>query len=70
MAVDVKVGPTFEAGVARPLFQTRHRERITVADLFSYDVSTDGQRFLVNTDVEVTSPPLTVVPHWTAELKK
>ena len=71
MAVDVKEGPTFEADVATPLFQTRTREHISSTDLFSYDVSPDGQRFLVNTDVgEVTSLPLTVVLNWTAELKK
>jgi serine/threonine protein kinase/Tol biopolymer transport system component len=71
MAVDVTVGSTFVAGTARPLFQTRRREHIASADLFSYDVSADGQRFLVNTDVgEVTSSPLTVVLNWTAELKK
>ncbi len=71
MAVDVKTGSTFEASVARSLFQVRRREHVATADLFSYDVSADGQRFLVNTDVgEVTSPPLTVVLNWTAELKK
>ncbi len=72
MAVDVKVGSSaFEAGAARSLFQTRRREHIAAADLFSYDVSADGQRFLVNTDVgEVTSSPLTVVLNWTAELKR
>ena len=71
MAVGVKEGPTFNADVAGPLFQTRRREHISSADLFSYDVSTDGQRFLVNTDVgEVTASPLTVVLNWTVELKK
>ncbi len=71
MAVEVKEGPTFEAGAARPLFQTRRREHVSSTDLFSYDVSADGQRFLVNTDVgEVTSSPLTVVLNWTAELKR
>ncbi|HSS44757.1 MAG TPA: hypothetical protein VLO07_05380, partial [Thermoanaerobaculia bacterium] len=71
MAVDVREGPTFEADVARPLFQTRLRQHISSADLFSYDVSADGQRFLVNTDVgEVTSPPLTVVLNWAEGLKR
>jgi dipeptidyl aminopeptidase/acylaminoacyl peptidase len=71
IAVEVKTGTTFEAGAARPLFQTRPREHMSSADLFSYDVSADGQRFLVNTDVgEATSPPLTVILNWTAGLKK
>ncbi|MGH9316914.1 MAG: protein kinase domain-containing protein, partial [Thermoanaerobaculia bacterium] len=71
MTVDVKAGAKFEADAARPLFQTRRREHISAADLFSYDVSADGQRFLVNTDVgEAASSPLTVVLNWTAELKR
>ncbi len=70
MAVEVKQGSAFEAGAARPLFQTRRREHISSTDLFSYDVSADGQRFLVNTDVgEVASSPLTVVLNWTAGLR-
>lgn len=71
MAVEVKDGPTFDADVARPLFQTRRRVHISSADLFSYDVSDDGQRFLVNTDVgDVTSSSLTVVLNWSAKLRQ
>jgi eukaryotic-like serine/threonine-protein kinase len=69
MVVSVKGGPTFEADAARPLFETRLRQPISSADLFSYDVSADGQHFLVNTDVgEVTSSPLTAVLNWTADV--
>ncbi|HEY6148426.1 MAG TPA: hypothetical protein VIZ69_12030, partial [Thermoanaerobaculia bacterium] len=71
MAVEMRDGSPIEAGPARPLFQTRRREHISSADLFSYDVSADGQRFLVNTDVgELASPTLTVVLNWTAESKR
>jgi Tol biopolymer transport system component len=71
MAVAVKEGPTFYADMAKPLFQTRLRQHISSVDLFSYDVSPDGRRFLLNTDVgEVASSPLTVVLNWTAGLKK
>jgi len=71
MAIEVKEGPTFDAGVAKPLFQTQVRQQVSSVDLFSYDVSADGQRFLVNTDVgDVTSPALTIVLNWAAELKK
>jgi Tol biopolymer transport system component len=70
MAVGVREGSTFEADVAKPLFQTRVRQPISSVDLFSYDVAPDGQRFLVNTDVgEVTATPLTVVLNWAADLK-
>jgi Tol biopolymer transport system component len=71
MAVDVKPGATFEAGVARPLFQTHRRIHVSSTDQFSYDVSADGQRFLVSNDVGgSTSPQLTAVLHWTAGLKQ
>jgi Tol biopolymer transport system component len=71
MVVEVKPASAFEAGEAKPLFQTRRREHVSSTDLFSYDVSADGHRFLVNTDVgEVSSSPLTVVLNWAAELRK
>jgi eukaryotic-like serine/threonine-protein kinase len=71
MSVDVKEGTTFDAEAARPLFETRLRQPISSADLFSYDVSVDGQHFLLNTDVgEVTSSPLTAVLNWTAEVER
>lgn len=70
MAVAVKSDPTFEADVAKPLFQIRRRQQTYAADLFSYDVSPDGERFLVNTDVaEATSTTLNVVLNWGAEEK-
>jgi eukaryotic-like serine/threonine-protein kinase len=69
MAVEVKVGTTFQPGLPRALFQTRV---IGLCDeLNHYAVSKDGQRFLVNTVVEEsTSNPLTVVLNWTAELRR
>jgi Tol biopolymer transport system component len=71
MAVAVREGPSFEAGAATALFQTRRRERISATDLFSYDVSADGQRFLVNSDVgEVASSPLNLVLHGTTGAKR
>ena len=71
MASAIKAGATFDAEPARPLFTIRRREPVSSLDLFSYDVSPDGQRFLVNTDIsETTAPPLTVVLNWTQELKR
>jgi Tol biopolymer transport system component len=38
---------------------------------YQYDVSADGQRFLVNTIVEATAlPPITLVVNWPASLQK
>jgi eukaryotic-like serine/threonine-protein kinase len=59
-------GSSFEVGAVKPLFQTR-----AAATRFSYDVSADGQRFLINTTPEqTTSAPITIVLNWTAGLKK
>jgi eukaryotic-like serine/threonine-protein kinase len=68
MAVPVGPGPSF--GVPKPLFQTRVPIGV---DPFRthYDVSGDGQRFLVNTQIGDPAPnPITVVLNWTAALKK
>lgn len=63
MAVDVKVvGSNFEAGVPRLLFG--------IPRSVGFEVSGDGQRFLIPVPVEETSPtPITVVLNWTADLK-
>jgi serine/threonine protein kinase/Tol biopolymer transport system component len=68
MAVDVKTGSGFAAGTPKPLFRTR----IKSLDIgFQYDVSPDGQRFLVNTLPEGEQrDEITVVQNWTAELRK
>jgi Tol biopolymer transport system component len=60
-------GASFEVGAVQALFQTRAR-----AGLGSpYDVSADGQRFLINTlPALADAPPFTVVFNWTAGLKK
>ncbi len=64
MAVEVKAtATTFEPGRPRELFQTR---AATTTVISVYDVSGDGQRFLINTDIEAEGPtPITVVTNWT-----
>jgi Tol biopolymer transport system component len=63
MAVPVRLDPTFQGGSPAALFSVRGG---TV-----YDVSADGQRFLVNSDVtEQVAPPLTLITDWTALLKE
>jgi eukaryotic-like serine/threonine-protein kinase len=63
-------GASFEAGAARPLFAVRPRPQVTLGD-YPYDVSADGQRFLVNTLVEETaSSAITLVVNWAGGLKK
>ena len=63
-------GATFEVRAVRTLFAVRPRPMVTLGD-YPYDVSADGQRFLVNTLVEETaSAAITLVVNWTAGLKK
>jgi dipeptidyl aminopeptidase/acylaminoacyl peptidase len=69
MSVDTKLGPTFEAGVPKTLFETR----VTVLTTFRnhYTVTGDGQRFLINSGLEETNfTPISVVVNWTADLKR
>jgi Tol biopolymer transport system component len=55
-------------GAPRPLFALRPRPPARL-DAYSYDVSPDGRRFVVNTLVEDTTPTaITLVLNWTAAL--
>jgi hypothetical protein len=62
MGVEVKTnGSSFEAGVPKLLFERG----------FGFDVSGDGQRFLIPVPGEESlSAPITVVLNWTADLKR
>jgi Tol biopolymer transport system component len=71
MAVPLKTGDSFEAGPAVALFQTHTRQPVSLWDAFSYDVSADGQRFLINTKVDDPNPaPLSIVLNWASEMEK
>ena len=60
----------FAVAAVRPLFAVRPRPMVRL-DAYPYDISSDGQRFLVNTLVEETTAlPITLVVNWTAGLKK
>jgi eukaryotic-like serine/threonine-protein kinase len=67
MAVAIKTtASTIEVGAVRPLFQT---QAATMAN--NYDVSGDGQRFIVNSLVESqASAAITLVVNWPEALKK
>jgi serine/threonine protein kinase len=66
MVVPVTTRGAFDAGPVRELFQ------LEVADALGslYDVSPDGQRFLVNVRVGEPVAPITVVVNWMADLNK
>jgi serine/threonine protein kinase/Tol biopolymer transport system component len=61
-------GATLDIGAARVLFDVRPGNPISG---YQYDVTSDGQHFLVNTSLEQkVSSPITVVINWMAGLKK
>jgi eukaryotic-like serine/threonine-protein kinase len=71
MAAEVKNAAGFEAGPPAPLFVTHPRQPLSAMDFFSYDVTADGQKFLVNTKMDTTSSaPLSVILNWSAEMEK
>jgi len=69
-AVPVNTVTAFSTGTPTPLFQFHGRAPISSTDVFSYDVSKDGKRFLVNRYVKPESiTPLTIVLNAAAEQK-
>jgi hypothetical protein len=66
-------GSAFEVGAVRELFETRPRlaSWLGYGPGVNFDVSADGQGFLVNTVTETAPPrPITIVVNWTAGLRK
>jgi eukaryotic-like serine/threonine-protein kinase len=62
MAVPVSVESTFSSGTPAPLFQVFGRAPISSTDLFTYDVTRDGKRFLVNRYIRPEHiRPLTII---------
>ena len=70
MAVSVTTGASFDAGTPTVLFQANPREMVATSEQANYDVSKDGQRFLVNSQVKTAMTPMSVVLNWTAKLNK
>jgi eukaryotic-like serine/threonine-protein kinase len=71
MAVPVSLESGFATGTPTPLFQVYGRAPISSTDLFTYDVTPDGQRFLVNRYVTPEHvKPLTIILNATAEQSK
>jgi hypothetical protein len=69
MAAGVRTGETVEAGVPAPLFKASMTpDPLTPTP---YDVTADGQRFLVLVQSENTSQPsLTVTTNWLAKVRR
>ena len=71
MAVSVKTGPALVFGPPKALFESREHEPITAEEFFTYDVSPDGQRFLINAIPEQEEiRPVDILLNWSSQLKK
>lgn len=63
-AVDIRAGQTFDYGEPRVLFEMQANVSATRN---SYVPSRDGRKFLINTLVETSASPITVVLNWLAD---
>jgi Tol biopolymer transport system component len=67
MAVEIRAGGTFQAGIPQPLFQAHIQSITNVRN--HYLATADGQRFLMLAPLGRESmPPTTIVLNWSAEL--
>src|SRR5262249_46270521 len=67
MAVPIHLATdTIEAGAPVPLFATHMGPALSFPNRQQYDVSPDGQRFLMNTIIEEAPSPITVILNWKA----
>jgi serine/threonine protein kinase len=70
-AVAVNSEGSFSTGNPTPLFHSQLRAQVSSTDLFNYDVSKDGQRFLVNRYAKPPQvTPLHIVLNATSGLQK
>jgi hypothetical protein len=71
MVIAVQTQPTFAAAKPKVLFE-RHYEASPQSFLANYDVSPDGQRFLMikASEQESTAMQINVVLNWFEELKE
>jgi serine/threonine protein kinase/Tol biopolymer transport system component len=67
MAVPVNTGANFDPGTPAALFQANPRDLVATSEQFSYDVSKDGQKFLINTQLKTGTAPMSVVLNWSAK---
>ena len=71
MAVEVNTQPSFSAGTPRTLFEGRYES--APVPLYNFDISPDGQRFLMvkSSEQEQVAPTqINVVQNWFEELKQ
>jgi Tol biopolymer transport system component len=71
MASSVTTGANFDAGAPTALFQANPREGVATSEQVSYDISKDGQKFLINTQQrQGDAMPMSVILNWPSKLTK
>jgi hypothetical protein len=70
MSVDVTLSPAFKASAPKLLFQAPIFGGGASADRILWDLTPDGQKFLINTTSNDLSAPIVVVMNWQATPKK
>jgi Tol biopolymer transport system component len=70
MSVDVTLSPSFKAGVPKVLFSAPIYGGGSYTELLRWDLTPDGQKFLINSTSTGQSSPIAVVINWQAALKK
>jgi hypothetical protein len=71
MAVEVNSGTVFQATIPKPLFGVLFDSGSDYFSIPTWDVTSDGRRFLISKPAGNNSvSAFTVVLHWTALLKK
>jgi serine/threonine protein kinase len=70
MSVDVTLSPSFRAGATKVLFPAPIYGGGVNVDLHRWDLTPDGQKFLINTTSTGQSSPIAVVINWQTALKK
>jgi Tol biopolymer transport system component len=69
MSAEVKTnGTSLEIGAVRPLFETRPYYGLFSGNV--YDVTADGQRFIVAYEPQQSNSAITLVVNWLADLRK
>ena len=68
MAVAVETKTTFQPGTVRVLFEGSY-QLTRLSSAANYDVTPDGQRFVMVQQREAPRDQLQVVPNWFEELK-
>ncbi len=69
MAAHIETDPTFAAGIPELVFEGQYAPTLGARN---YDVSLDGERFLMLKEVEDTSEPtrIIIVLNWFEELRR